>query len=196
VVENCEVYQWPFSGIAVYEDGLSGLGSPDIAYIHHNSIHNNRRDGYGYGVSAGQASVLIEANLFDYNRHSIEGERGTPATNYEARYNIVGPHASNHCFDCHGGDDTPDWGFASGPDPGVPAGGTVLIHHNTFESAVYASVTIRGVPETTCDVYNNWTYWPRKSYARAFEQSVANLGLTPYVNMAVHDNWYGTAPPP
>jgi hypothetical protein len=196
VVENCEVYQWPFSGISVYEDGLSGLSSPDVAYIHHNSIHNNRRDGYGYGVSVGQASALIEANLFDYNRHSVEGERGTPAANYEARYNIAGPHASNHCFDCHGGDDTPDWGFESGPDASVPAGGTILIHHNTFESAAYASVTIRGVPETMCDVYNNWTYWPRKSYARAFEQSVANLGLTPYANMAVHDNWYGTEPPP
>jgi hypothetical protein len=196
VVENCEIYQWTFSGISVYEDGLSGLNSPDIACIHHNSIHHNRRDGYGYGVSVGQASALIEANLFDYNRHSIEGERGTPTTNYEARYNIVGSHASNHCFDCHGGDDTPDWGFKSGPDPSVPAGGTILIHHNTFESAACASVTIRGVPETICEVYNNWTYWPLQRYARAFEQNVSNLGLTPYVRMDVHDNWYGKASPP
>jgi hypothetical protein len=196
VVENCEIYQWTFAGISIYTDGLSGLSSSDKGYVHHCYFHHNRRDGYGYGVSVGLASALIEANYFDYGRHFIEGERGTPPTNYEVRYNIFGPNCTHTMVDCHGGNDDPSYGFDDGPDPMVPAGGTLLIHHNTFESGTQASVGIRGVPATICSVYSNWTYWIQKYSMTAFKQRLDNLGLTPYVNMEVYDNWYGTTPPP
>ena len=159
VVENCEIYNWPYAGIACYSDRLPGLGSPSKAHIHHNYIHHCRRSGLGYGVQLGASSALIEANIFDYCRHAIAGERGYPTSNYEARFNVVEPHITNTMFDMHGGNDDPSWGFDDGPDRGVPAGGTILIHHNTFKSRSQSAVGIRGVPANVCMVYNNWIYW-------------------------------------
>ena len=199
VVENCEIYNWPYAGISVGHDGLSGLSSADRAYIHHNYIHHNRRLGLGYGIEVGGASCLIEANIFDYSRHHICGSRGTPVANYEARYNIFGANCTHTLVDCHGGNDDASMGFPAGPDPNIPAGGTLLIHHNTFLSPYpdgQPSVGIRGVPATICEVYNNWTYWPQSQSAETFNEQVQRLGLTPYVNMEVYDNWYGTSPPP
>ncbi|MBM4444527.1 MAG: right-handed parallel beta-helix repeat-containing protein [Chloroflexi bacterium] len=195
VVENCEIYNWPYAGIAYYSDRLPGLGSPSKAYIHHNYIHHCRRSGLGYGVQIGASSALIEANIFDYCRHAIAGERGYPASNYEARFNIVEPHMTNTMFDMHGGNDDPSWGFDNGPDRSVPAGGTILIHHNTFKSRSQISVGIRGVPTNVCMVYNNWTYWSSAEFSTAFKQRLERLRLTPYVNMLVYDNWFGTVPP-
>jgi hypothetical protein len=138
----------------------------------------------------------VEANLFDYNRHSIMGTRDYPVSSYDAYYNIIGSNASNTMFDMHGGNDSPSWGFSDGPDASVPAGGTILIHHNTFKSAAQTNVGIRGIPATTCKVYNNWTYWPSAKSSTAFIQRLENLGLKPYVKMSVYDNWYGTTAPP
>jgi hypothetical protein len=196
VVENCEIYNWPYAGIAYYSDGLSGLDSPSSAHIHHNYIHHCRRAGLGYGVQIGASSALIEANLFDYCRHAIAGERGYPTSNYEACFNVVEPNITNSIFDMHGGNDTPSWGFDDGPDASVPAGGTILIHHNTFKSSTQIAVGIRGVPSDVCRVYNNWTYWPASESSTTFKQRLENLGFTPYVRMEVYDNWFGTAPPP
>jgi hypothetical protein len=196
VVENCEIYDWPYAGIAYYSDGLPGLGSSSKAHIRHNYIHHCRRLGLGYGVQVGASSALIEANIFDYCRHAIAGERGYPTSNYEARFNVVEPNITNSMFDMHGGNDTPSWGFADGPDRGVPAGGTILIHHNTFKSSSQIAVGIRGVPADVCRVYNNWTYWPSSKSSTAFKQRLENLRLIPYVKMKAYDNWYGTPPPP
>jgi hypothetical protein len=196
VVENCEIYDWTFAGVAIYTDGLTDPQSPDRGYVHHNYIHNNQRSGYGYGVDVGMASALIEANLFDYGRHFIAGNRDYPVTNYEARYNVFGSHCTNAMVDCHGGNDSQDWGNPNPPNAACPAGGTLLIHHNTFQSATQASVGIRGVPATICKVYNNWTYWPERYSTTTFKQRLENLGLTPYVRMQVYDNWFGTTPPP
>ena len=196
VVENCEIYDWPYAGIAYYSDGLPGLASPSRAHIHHNYIHHCRRAGLGYGVQIGASSALIEANLFDYCRHAIAGERGYPTANYEACFNVVEPNITNSMFDMHGGNDTPSWGFDDGPDASVPAGGTILIHHNTFKSSSQIAVGIRGVPADVCRVYNNWTYWPASESSSTFKQRLENLGLTPYVRMEVYDNWFETATPP
>jgi hypothetical protein len=195
VVENCEIYDWPYAGIAYYSDRLPGLGSSSKAYIHHNYIHHCRRAGLGYGIQVAASSALIEANIFDYCRHAIAGERGYPVSNYEARFNIVEPHITNSMFDMHGGNDDPSWGFDGGPDPRVPAGGTILIHHNTFKSSTQIAVGIRGVPTNVCMVYNNWTYWSSAQSSTTFKQRLERLRLTPYVNMRVFDNWYGTVPP-
>jgi hypothetical protein len=196
VVENCEIYDWTFAGVAVYTDGLTDPQSPDRGYVHHNYIHNNQRSGYGYGVDVGMASALIEANLFDYGRHFIAGNRDYPVTNYEARYNVFGSHCTNAMVDCHGGNDSQDWGNPNPPNAACPAGGTLLIHHNTFQSATQTSVGIRGVPATICKVYSNWTYWPEEYSTTTFKQRLENLGLTPYIRMQVYDNWFGTTLPP
>jgi len=187
-VDNCEIYNWSEAGVMVQ---LTREG-----YVHHNNIHHCRRTGLGYGVAVAGGTALVEANLFDYNRHSIMGTRDYPVSSYEARYNIVGPNATNTMLDVHGGNDTPSWGFADGPDASVPAGGTILIHHNTFKSSTQAAVGIRGVPADICRVCNNWTYWPSSKSTATFIQRLENLGLKPYVRMSVYDNWYGTTSPP
>jgi hypothetical protein len=198
VVENCEIYNWPYAGICAWNDGLSGLSSADRGYIHHNYIHHCRRLGLGYGIEVSHASYLIEANIFDYSRHHICGGRGTPVTNYELRYNYFGANCTHTLVDCHGGNDLPADGFAGGPDASVPAGGTLSIHHNTFYSASQPSVKPRGIPSVICEVYRNWTYWTYSTpTSGAFKQELDHLpGHTPYENMSVYDNWYGTTPPP
>ncbi|MBM4444731.1 MAG: right-handed parallel beta-helix repeat-containing protein [Chloroflexi bacterium] len=187
-VDNCEIYNWSEAGVMV---ALTREG-----YVHHNSIHHCRRTGLGYGVAVAGGTARVEANLFDYNRHSIMGTRDYPVSSYDAYYNIIGPNASNTMLDMHGGNDSPSWGFADGPDASVPAGGTILIHHNTFRTSTQTNVAIRGIPATTCRVYNNWTYWPSTKSSVAFVQRLENLGLKPYVKMSVYDNWYGTTAPP
>ena len=204
VVENCEIYNWPYAGIAYYSDGLSGLDSSSKAYIHHNYIHNCRRQGLGYGVQLGRSSALIETNIFDYGRHFISGERSYPDrtrySNFEARYNIFRANCTNTLVDMHGGNDDASMGFSAGPDKSVAAGGELRIHHNTFESTSRPSVGIRGIPAIGCDVSWNWTYWKQSSQYTAFNEQLKRLGYSsnapPYVNMTVHDNWYGSTSPP
>jgi hypothetical protein len=201
-IDNCEIYNWVEAGVLV-NNTPSGGATP---WIHHNYIHNCQRTGYGYGVAVSGGSALIEANSFDYNRHSIMGTRGYPTSNYEARYNIVGPNSTNSCFDCHGGNDSYSWGNPDPPSVDCPAGGTLLIHHNTFMSTSDISVGIRGVPAISCKIYNNWTYWSSSYSTTTFKQYLENLvGDTldgkvitgkQYVRMEVYDNWYGTKEPP
>ncbi|MBW2699656.1 MAG: PKD domain-containing protein [Deltaproteobacteria bacterium] len=96
-VDNCEVFGFGHAAVVVY-------GEEATANVHHCHIHNNTRAGLGYGVVLNQSTCLIEANLFDSNRHSIAGT-GRPGTSYEARYNLVLAHATGHYFDMHGAAD-------------------------------------------------------------------------------------------
>ena len=139
-VDNCELYGWSHGAIYLQTGSIGN-------HIHHNTFHHNQRHGLGYGVVLNESDALIEANLFDYGRHHIAGT-GRPLTSYEARYNIVLGNANSHSFDMHGGRDRGD-----GTDI---AGGTILIHHNTFGAVDVAGVVIRGRPTDVCDVYNNW----------------------------------------
>lgn len=180
-VDNCEIYNWSEAGVMVY---LTPNG-----YVHHNYIHHCRRSGLGYGVSVAGGTAVIEANLFDYNRHSIMGTRGYPVSNYEARYNYVLEHANGTPFDVHGGNDV--------SSSSVPAGGTITIHHNTFKETGHTPVNIRGVPSNGAKAYANWVQYGSESIVKQiFYQALNNLGLKPYVKMSVYDNWYGTTSPP
>ena len=142
-VDNCEL-----SGFGISAIGVGGGASR--VYVHHNFIHHNQRSGYGYGVSLGAASVLVEANLFDWCRHHIASS-GSPGSSYEARYNICLENANGHLFDMHGGRDRGD-----GTDI---AGDWMNIHHNTFKSKV-RSIVIRGVPSQGARVHHNWFVHP------------------------------------
>jgi hypothetical protein len=186
-VDNCELFGWSYA--AIYFGTSLETGSHDN-YIHHNYIHHNQRDGLGYGVSLngkGGSDALIEANVFDYNRHSVMGTSGTPTASYEARYNLVADG-----FDMHGGNDI--------SDASVPAGGYVKVHHNTFWGSDLPAVGIRGIPTEGVWVYNNWAMYNPDKYnttAKIFSQSLNNLpGHTPYEKMSVYDNYYGATPPP
>jgi hypothetical protein len=185
-VDNCELFGWSFAAIEF--ERYDQPGTHDN-HIHHNYIHHNQRDGLGYGVSMngrGGSDALIEVNVFDFNRHSVQGTRGTPTASYEARYNLVADG-----FDMHGGNDI--------SDASVPAGGYVKAHHNTFWGSDLPAVGIRGIPTEGVWVYGNWAVYNLDSYyttATIFSQSLNNLpGHTPYEKMWVDDNYYGVDPP-
>lgn len=138
-VNNCELFGWSHAAIM--------LGPGAKAHIHHNYIHHNQRWGLGYGVCLDDAWALIEANLFDWNRHAIAGT-GRPATGYEACYNIVLENANSYSFDMHGGVDRKD-----GTDI---AGDLILIHHNTFRAANFRGIMINGRPLQRAEIHHNW----------------------------------------
>ncbi len=156
-IDNCEIWGWCDAGINMA--GTGGSGMKTGGYIHHNNIHHCQMDGYGYGIVVTAGGVaLIEANYFDYNRHSIAGD-GVAGDGYEARYNICGPHAlatSPHPFDMHG--------TASGST--TIAGDEIRIHHNTFlatsPSGAYP-IAIRGVPRVGAYIDHNWFYYTQQA---------------------------------
>ncbi len=156
-IDNCEIWGWCNAGINMAGTGGSSLKAG--GYIHHNNIHHCQMDGLGYGIVVTAGGVaLIEANYFDYNRHSIAGD-GVAGDGYEARYNICGPHAlatSPHPFDMHG--------KASGST--TIAGDEIRIHHNTFlatsPSGAYP-IAIRGVPRVGAYIDHNWFYYTQQA---------------------------------
>lgn len=150
-VDNCELAGFSTGAISI-------SGESKDHHIHHNYIHHNQRNGLGYGVSHGKAISLIEYNLFDYNRHDIQGS-GEPGSGYEARHNLQMGHSLSHCFDMHGGSDR--------KDGTTTAGGDILMHHNTFLSEKYPYL-IRGLPTGIQDFYRNAVYEPLSSYERGY----------------------------
>jgi len=182
-------YKFPFSrGIEMSHSGLeidnseiSGFSHAAIFlvnghrhHIHHNFIHHCQYQGLGYGIAHNFASSLIERNLFDFNRHSIQGT-GERGGGYEAMNNVELGTSLSHCFDMHGGRDRKD-----GTDI---AGTKILIHHNTFR-APNTPIVIRGVPEEMCKVSNNW--FPRHANPQK--------AVRAYENTVVENNAYGTLP--
>ena len=137
-VDNCELAGWSHAAVFLRR----GTGHE----VRHSFIHHNQRQGLGYGVCLDVAQVLIERNLFDWNRHSIAGT-GRPGSGYEARHNVERGVSLSHLFDMHGGRDRRD---------GTDIAGTwINIHHNAFLCSKLA-VKIRGVPERLALVEANW----------------------------------------
>jgi len=163
-VDNCELSGWSHAAVLLRR----GAGG----HVHHNHMHHNQRSGLGYGVCLDQATALVEANRFDFCRHAIAGT-GRPGTGYEARYNLVGPHANGHSFDMHGGADRKD-----GTDV---AGGRILIHHNVFQAVGVPAVCIRGRPEVGAEIHHNRFY--HASAEKAVRQIHADMGLTVRANV-------------
>ncbi len=173
-IDNSEIYNWSYGGIHVMSEG---------AYIHHNSIHHVQRAGLGYPVSVNGGTALIEANHFDWYRHAIASS-GAIGSGYEARYNIVGPNATSHAFDMHGGGDyCPKRSTPCSPSERYMAGEWLRIHHNTFLVTKQRGIRVRGVPLQGAEVYRNRFSDPDP--ARAYSH-VYFFG-----NASVYDNLYG-----
>lgn len=162
-VDNCEVYNWNCVGI--------GVGGGGDVRIHHNDIHHCQLSGYGYGVVTGRANCFIIANKFDWCRHDIASS-GSPGDCYEAAWNWVGPNATSHRFDMHGGSDRGDGTNI--------AGDWMHIHHNTFMDAKHRAVVIRGVPSQGAEIHHNW-----------FAQATAAEAVSSGGNTRVSPNAYG-----
>ncbi len=138
-VDNNELRGWAWSSVS--------LRQCTAANIHHNYIHHNQARGEGYGVNLYGGNALIEANLFDYNRHDVTGA-GMSGEQYEARYNHIlgnGNAIGAAHFDVHQDEET-----GTGA-----AGAKFLIHHNTVDKGVVATVHIRARPTIGCYVNNN-----------------------------------------
>jgi hypothetical protein len=180
-VDNCEIWAWYHSGVVVDKGGTN-------IRIHHNHIHHNRRDDLGYGLKlefpdeAAPIDALIEANLFDFCRHSIASS-GNAFGSYEARYNIALEHANASTFDRHGTGDPGNWFGGVGGD-------STLVHHNTVRQIFDYAVGIRGVPVKTAEVYRNWFY--QSDPARAFYLFEGDQHPD---KILVHDNALGPMAP-
>jgi len=166
VIDNCEIRGWSCAGI------MSGTGtSGKFVYIHHNYIHHNQAMGEGYGIDVYGATALIEANIFDYNRHSIAGS-GVESESYEARYNLDLGHTYDyeHRFDVH-----------ANPVGGTYSGNSYSIHHNTFKNEIGTGYDIKyrgSEPELGVWIDHNiftwskdWSSSPVYSYASAAGRS-------------------------
>jgi len=226
-VENCEISRFRGGGV------WFGDGAADITpwnddsqrnHVHHSYIHNIQQYGFGYGVGlqGRNQSMLIEACIFDENRHSIMNSGGSPS--YEVRYCIFGESIysnsddgsrsmiQSHQVDSHGG------GYH-----GFKAGTHLFIHHNTFSTNDFSStkpnIVIRGIVSSECIVEYNWTMKTIRSggpydetyydngfanlageegcnWMSACEGGPAPNNLLSTGHVYVTDNWYGDTPPP
>ena len=194
-VDNNEIYGFRHSAV-----NIKSTVAGSYSYIHHNYIHHNIRTGFGYGVAIDtpyyeNANVIIEANLFDWNRHSIAASGG-PTMSYTARYNIQLEHGTSHTFDVHG--DGPKSSHVGGN-----AGNTTLIYGNTFYSifvssdttptgSYQAGISIRGVPANKAEVYDNYFYYDTEPSAITQYDLDGNvLEDFNYISMSVYNNCYG-----
>lgn len=149
-------------------------------YVHHDSIHHNRRTGLGYGVLLNHdATVLVERNHFDANRHAIAGT-GRRELSYEARYNLTGATRNGHAFDMHGEDEA--------LDNGAPwAGDLIRIHHNSFLGTV-EGVVIRGRPLTGATIDHN-------CFGQSSSAGTAIIQRYFYGNLVAANNLYSQSSP-
>lgn len=128
----------------------------DGAYVHHNFIHQNQRSGLGYGIAVDQASIRVEANLFDTNRHSVAAT-GRPGTGYEAAYNIFTsrhkntPNYAHYPLDMH----------AQVINAKIIGGSFLRIHHNSIYDRGYngaspiGAIHIEGRPQNGASIHHN-----------------------------------------
>ncbi len=194
-VDNNEISGFRHSAVNI-KSTIAG----SYSHIHHNYIHHNIRTGLGYGVVIGNpyyenANVTIEANLFDWNRHSIAASGG-PTMSYTARYNIQLGNGTSHAFDVHGDDPN------SASHVGGNAGNTTLIYGNTFypiwtSSSSYPQpgVTIRGIPVNKAEVHDNYFYYPEFTAIRQYDRDGNRVGDHNYINMSVYNNCFDSVEP-
>ena len=208
-VENCEISEFAEGGIYFYGGGMAwdDDSSSGRHWVHHCNIHNIQKHGFGYGIAEeGGCAYLAEWNIFTDSRHHIMAQAGN--NHFEVRYNVFndaryyisGTLYYNTQVDCHG----------SGTSTSPSAGGTLVVHHNTFSAnSGKVNVGIRGIPANQCLVYNNWT--KKITHAGLYTETTTNSAFTllgsgggPWpgsstlstYKMYVYDNWYGTSAPP
>jgi hypothetical protein len=168
-IDNNEIYG--FSGAAINvldEQGRIRRETNSMTVrVHGNYIHHNQHEGReGYGVSVNHgAYVLIEKNVFDYNRHAIKGG-GQAETGYYAYRNLVlenggyhdqfaGWREYTHQFDVHG-QSTCGIGHLN---CGL-AGEYFDIRHNSFFYTAGDGIKLRGTPTMGMDVVSNvFAHW-------------------------------------
>jgi hypothetical protein len=158
-IANSEIYGW--SGVAVRVRDTRhriNLGNASAVWIHDNNIHHNqRRRHLGYGVQTKEgAYALIERNVFDNNRHSLESA-GDIATGYRAYKNLQLQNGGEnsivnytHMFDVHGTLDCDGKDAYCGP-----AGQYFDYRYNTLLYTKGDVIKVRGFPALGAQVTKN-----------------------------------------
>jgi hypothetical protein len=189
VVDNCEIRGWGYAG--VFSQMVPTATRP---WIHHNYIHH-----MGYGVNINGGDGLVEANIFDYNRHDMTGG-GLTGEKYEFRYNIILGHGmqtgASH-VDVHEN----EYHATDGLDI---AGSTFLIHHNTVNqgsgTAQAAFVHVRDNPQVGAYVENNlintdWGTGSNDDGAQSVIYQTHNLSATWARLFCTNNTWKGVIYP-
>lgn len=144
LIENCELKNWTYTAIYVRSKSKNVV-------VRNNFIHHNQRYGLGYGVTVDNGEVLVEGNVFDYNRHSI-ASTGRENSVYIVRNNIFKQNGNySWAVDMHGGIDRKD-------NTNV-AGKYALIENNIFYVTNKGrAVVFRGIPIQKVLISNNIVY--------------------------------------
>jgi hypothetical protein len=159
-VDNCELrgFAWA-SAFTWNEDNPSGS-----AHFHHNFIHASLARSEGYGVEVAGGHALVEANLFDENRHSIAAAT-VAGESYEARYNIVLGHGEGigfaH-FDVHDG----------------VSEKTYRMHHNTFNMTPVWNIGLQGSGPRQVYIDHNILNYEYGCDEAIFQHGTGNLYVT------------------
>jgi hypothetical protein len=174
-IDNCEVLGFAYAAIAANAD----------AHVHHNHVHHNARDGLGYGVLARGGNPTVEWNYLNFNRHSVASTGAHHG--YTVRRNHFGPDAVGGLVDIH-----------------RPGGVESEVCHNVFEATAdvhgrkdpIQAVQIRGVPDETFDVHDNWFLNPLEPRASPSGSWTAEAVIQPtetaWRNVTCRNNHYGT----
>ncbi len=142
-IDNCEISGFGYTAIEL-------KGGSDHKILN-NYIHHNRNIGSGYAIHAKNAKVLIESNLFNYNRTSIigEGEQCGLIINN----NVEMGTAYDFCIKMGITDKNTD----------ITVGDYITITNNTFATS-QAPYMISAVPGSGLEVSNNYFYKSEKEY--------------------------------
>jgi len=169
-IDNCEIYGWNNAAISVKQNYIQDINAmPMDIMIHHNYIHHNAGNGFGYGIVVQQAWANIYKNKFETNRHDI-ASTGHETSGYEAGCNIVLERGAGVNFDVHGESEP------GNTDAGPRGGRFFFIHHNEFKDVgrhrffyekvdgppsnqdIFFNIGIRGRPDVQCRIENNIFY--------------------------------------
>lgn len=181
IVDHCEVFGWTGAG---FVPGTNE--TPTQGWFHHNSMHHNQMNHLGYPMDLQNGQHLIEWNYFDYNRHSIAAF-GHRQNAYEARFNVVGPHAIQHAFDMHYlGENIDALGRSQ---RGSRAGQYVNVHHNVFELTSNSAFSIQGIPQKYARFCQNWCAEPEAGATHGDPEGV--VYFLPRADVRVRKNRYG-----
>lgn len=178
-IDHCELFGWTNAAVS-----LGAQNAPTGSRIHHNTIHHNQMQTLGYGINTRNGEHVIEWNYFDSNRHSVAGF-GHRQNGYEARFNVVGPHAVRHAFDMHGLSENLS-GYT-----GPLAGKYLRVHQNVFTLTDAAAVVLRGASDQQSWVTNNWCAAIPPLSFNGRQSIIRQTSVDSPVRFRVADNHYG-----
>jgi hypothetical protein len=151
IITRCELRFFSHAAIAFY-NFTPNQATPNM--VKDCFIHHNYRPGLGYGIANDNSACVVLGNLFDSNRHAIQGT-GKPLTSYFAMNNLIAPQQYGHAFDMHGGFDRKD-------NTNI-AGNSIFIFGNITLNKSFPFVKVRGIPQAACLIYGNYLMKLRKN---------------------------------